>query len=417
MKIAEVIKYEGDNKTIIWKHPSEDFNTLSQLIVHQSQEAILFLNGQALDTFGPGRHTLKTENIPLLTKALNILTDGENPFHCEVYFINKVEQMAIKWGTQNKFTFNETIGENVVPFEIGARGEMSIRVDNSRQLLLKLVGTENMLTQEQLIDYFFGIVVNQVKANLARTMREQNMSIFTVDEYLVDLSNVLKPVIEKELLDYGVQVEKFVVVSIKKPEDDPNYIKFRTLKFRNYADIEEARLEQSKLNIEKQGEVDRMLLESKGMVIKRQQEGYTYQQERGFDIASQAASNEAVGQFSSMGIGLGLATGIGGTIGNQVNMMTNSVMSSVDNAPNKNIVCTKCGEILSHDAMFCHKCGEKVVKEEHIECPSCKKSIVKGMFCIYCGYKFEEKKFCKSCGVELPSDAIFCVKCGSKVEA
>ena len=51
--IASVIKYEGDNSTFIWKHPCEDFNTSSQLIVHESQEAILFLNGQALDLFGP----------------------------------------------------------------------------------------------------------------------------------------------------------------------------------------------------------------------------------------------------------------------------------------------------------------------------------------------------------------------------
>lgn len=415
MKIAEVIKYEGDNKTIIWKHPSEDFNTLSQLIVHQTQEAILFLNGQALDSFGPGRHTLKTQNIPLLTKALNILTDGENPFHCEVYFINKVEQMAIKWGTQNKFIFNEVIENNVIPFEIGARGEMSIKVENARELLLKLVGTESLLTQEQLVDYFFGIVTNQVKANLARTMREQNMSIFTVDEYLVDLSNELKPLIESELSEYGVKVEKFVVVSIKRPEEDPNYIRFKNLKFRNYTDIEEERLEQNKLNIKKQGEVDRMLLESKGMAIKRQQEGYTYQQERGFDIASQAASNEAVGQFSSMGIGLGMATGMAGTIGNQVALMSNNAMSTAGQVFDNSNVCVKCGETLGKDALFCHKCGEKVLKEDNIECPNCKKNILKGTFCMYCGYKFDEKKFCGTCGEELPGDAMFCIKCGNKV--
>lgn len=65
MKIVDLIKYEGDNKTFVWKHPSEDFNTLSQLVVHESQEALLFKDGQALDLFGPGRHTLHTKNIPL----------------------------------------------------------------------------------------------------------------------------------------------------------------------------------------------------------------------------------------------------------------------------------------------------------------------------------------------------------------
>ena len=94
--ITSVIKYEGDNSTFIWKHPCEDFNTSSQLIVHESQEAIFFLNGQALDLFGPGRHTLETQNIPLLRRIINIPTGGESPFHCEVYFINKTEQMAIR---------------------------------------------------------------------------------------------------------------------------------------------------------------------------------------------------------------------------------------------------------------------------------------------------------------------------------
>ena len=89
--IVEIIKYEGDNTTFVWKSPVEDFNTGSQLIVHESQEAIFFMNGQALDLFGPGRHTLSTQNIPLLGKLLNLPTGGKTPFHCEVYFINKTE--------------------------------------------------------------------------------------------------------------------------------------------------------------------------------------------------------------------------------------------------------------------------------------------------------------------------------------
>ena len=98
-QISQIIRYEGDNSTFIWKHPCEDFNTTTQLIVHESQEAVFFMNGQALDSFGPGRHTLETQNIPLIKKFINIPTDGKTPFHCEVYFINLTEQMAIRWGT------------------------------------------------------------------------------------------------------------------------------------------------------------------------------------------------------------------------------------------------------------------------------------------------------------------------------
>lgn len=220
MKVASVIKYEGDNKTIIWKHPEEDFNKFTQLIVHESQEAIFFMNGQALDTFGPGRYTLDSENIPLITKTLNKFTDGENPFHCEVYFINKVEQMAIKWGTPEQFYFNENINGVDVPFKIGASGDMSIRVENSRKLLLKLVGTEEIFLQEKVMEYFFNIVVAKVKSSISRTMREQQMSIFTVDEHLIELSAGLKVLVEEDLFDYGIQLEKFIVASIKKAEGE-----------------------------------------------------------------------------------------------------------------------------------------------------------------------------------------------------
>ena len=95
-QIVDVIKYEGDNSTFIWKHPAEDFNIMSQLIVHESQQAVFFLNGEALDVFGPGRHTLETQNLPLIGKALNRLTGDTSPFHCEVYFINQTVQMAVK---------------------------------------------------------------------------------------------------------------------------------------------------------------------------------------------------------------------------------------------------------------------------------------------------------------------------------
>ena len=107
MAITEVIKYEGDNSTFVWKHPVEDFNTNAQLIVHETQEAVFFLNGQPLDLFGSGRYTLEIQNIPLLRHAINIPTGGQSAFHCEVYFVNKTEQMAIRWGTDSKVQYVE----------------------------------------------------------------------------------------------------------------------------------------------------------------------------------------------------------------------------------------------------------------------------------------------------------------------
>ena len=97
--LASIIKYEGDNETLVWKHPIEDFNLGSQLIVHESQEAIFFRDGQALDLFGPGRYTLETQQLPILEKLYQLPTDTEGTFHSEVYFVNRTTQMGIKWGT------------------------------------------------------------------------------------------------------------------------------------------------------------------------------------------------------------------------------------------------------------------------------------------------------------------------------
>jgi len=147
--IFQIVKYEGDNSTFVWKHPIEDFNIGTQLIVHESQEAVFFMNGQALDLFGPGRHTLETQNIPLVRKFFNKPTNDQTPFHCEVYFVNKVEQMAIKWGTDSKVQYMEPTYK--FPLLIGASGEMSLRVEDSRKLLVKIVGTEKSLGQASLM--------------------------------------------------------------------------------------------------------------------------------------------------------------------------------------------------------------------------------------------------------------------------
>lgn len=315
-QIADILKYEGDNSTFIWKHPLEDFNSLTQLIVHESQEAIFFMNGQALDLFGPGRYTLETQNIPLVGKALNRATGDKTPFHCEVYFINKTEQMAIKWGTDSKVQFMEPTYR--FPLEIGASGEMALKAENSRKLLVKLVGTEEYLTRSTLTSYFRGILNTKVKAYLAQVIREKQISIFEIDEHLETLSTTLKSMLVPVYLEYGIELAQFVVNTVVKPDGNAAYEKFKSLHFRQYADIAEAKLRQQVSVIEAETEAQRTVIASQAMATKRAQEGYTYQQERGFDVAHDVARNEAVGQFTNLGVGLGTAAGVGGAVGGLV---------------------------------------------------------------------------------------------------
>ena len=314
--IAEIIKYEGDNSTFIWKHPCEDFNSLTQLIVHESQEAIFFMNGQALDLFGPGRYTLETENIPKIGKVLNRTTGDKTPFHCEVYFINKAEQMAIKWGTDSKVQYvDPTYG---FPISIGASGEMSLRAEDSRKLLVKLVGTENYLGQQQLIGFFRAFLMTRVKTYIAQVIKANAINIFEIDENLTAFSENIHKLLIPDFADYGIALERFFVTNIVKPDGDRQYEKFKELHFRQYADIADATLRQKTDLIYAQTEAQKVVIDSQAQATKRAQEGYTYAQERGFDVAEKVAQNEAVGQFTNMGVGLGTMAGVGGAVGGVV---------------------------------------------------------------------------------------------------
>jgi membrane protease subunit (stomatin/prohibitin family) len=393
-QVASVIKYEGDNTTFIWKHPLEDFNSLTQLIVHDSQEAIFFMNGQALDLFGGGRYTLETQNIPLIGKILNRVTGDKTPFHCEVYFINKTEQMAIKWGTDSKIQYVEP--KYGFPISIGASGEMSLKVENSRKLLLKLVGTENTLGQQKIVNYFRAFLMTRIKTYMAKIIKLNMINIFEIDENLTEFSEAIRNLLIPDFLDYGLNLSKFFITTILKPDGDRQYEKFKELHFRQYADIAEAKIKQQTEVIYATTEAQKKIIDSQATATKRVQEGYTYQQEKEFEVATEVAKNEAIGQFTNLGVGLGTAAGVGGIVGGVVggtvkDALGNSSVQKESNYEN----CSKCGAVLAPNAKFCNECGEKVenpVINEKIVCSNCKKTVNKAKFCAECGAKLEQEK-------------------------
>ena len=411
MAIADIIKYEGDNSTFIWKHPCEDFNSTTQLIVHETQQALFMMNGQALDLFEAGRHTLETQNIPLVGKLFNRATGNKTPFHCEVYFINKTEQMAVKWGTDSKVEYVEpTYG---FPIQIGASGEMNLRISDARRLFIKVVGTENGLTQAGLVQKFRAFLMTRFKTYMANYIKENAVNIFEIDQKLSEISNSIHELLLPDFDEYGVSLVHFFVTTIVKPEEDGAYRKFKELHFRQYADVAEAKLRQNVGIIDQQTEAQRMVIESQALAQKRQIEGYTYSQERGFDVAETVASNEGTGNMSNLGIGLGVMTGIGSTVGGVVNQAIGGAMNPQGN--NTVMKCPKCAAELPQNAKFCLSCGGKIetLDTDEIICPVCEKKTHKGKFCIECGTTLAVK--CPKCGNELPNGAKFCLECGEKL--
>ena len=384
-KIADVIKYEGGNDVFVWKHPCEDFNSLTQLIVHESQEAVFMVNGQALDLFGAGRYTLETQNVPKLGKLLNRITGDKTPFHCEVYFINKTEQPAIKWGTASKVQYIEPVYG--FPVSIGACGEMTLRAADSRKLLLKLVGTETGLDRQTLVGFFRAVLMTRIKTYIAQVIKGSSINIFEIDEHLAEFSDGIKELLAGDFADYGIALERFFVTTVLKPDGDAQYERFKELHFRQYADITEAKLRQQTDIINAQTEAQKLVIDSQAQATKRAQEGYTYQQERGFDVAERVAANEAVGEFTNMGVGLGTMAGVGGAVGGMVSGMMNDAVGAAGAAPPVSAFCESCGARLVPGAAFCEECGAPVAAENGV--------------CKSCGYKFERNgKFCPKCGTK-----------------
>jgi len=419
MDELQIIKYEGDNTTFIWKHPIENFNTGSQLIVYESQEAIFFMNGQALDLFPPGRHTLETQNIPLIRKHFNRTTGDKSPFQCSIYFINKTEQMAIKWGTDSHVEYIEPTFN--FPIKIGASGEMSLRAEDSRKLLVKIVGTEKTINQKMLVQKFRGFLMTHVKTYLSNLILEYKINIFSIDKYLTEISKALHAKLALDFMDYGITLERFFLTTIVKPEGDKTYQRFKDLYFRQYADIAEAELRQKIGVIDQKTQAERMVIEARAKAEKRLLEGYTYNDERSFDVAERVASNEAVGQVSNLGVGLGMIAGVSGPVGQKMGGIMEDAMSE-NFAPNAQVdqksklfVCSKCGKPASMGARFCSECGGKIVdlSKNEIVCPTCGERTPKGRFCVKCGSPLVA--VCPNCNAEVDPDSKFCPECGHQL--
>lgn len=451
-KIADIIKYEGDNSTFVWKHPCEDFNSLTQLIVHESQEAIFFMNGQALDLFGPGRHTLETQNIPALDKFLNKTTGGDTPFHCEVYFINKTVQMAIKWGTDSKVRFlDPTYG---VPLEIGASGELNLQVSDARKLLTKIVGTMNGIAWDDrgggftksLSASFRPLISTAVKTNLSACIKEQNINILEVDQSLGLLSDVLRRNILPGFEEYGLTIPEFYVTTVVLPERDHNFERIRelhtvSLQQKTYeaqatitAAERQAKLEEETTKTElARRQAERELIHAQAVAQAQRMAGLAeaevmrakgYNEKDVLQAEVQKAYAEGLGNMTITGggggvagdmIGLGVGLAAAGAVGGQVGEMFKGFGATTEPAPTKQITCPNCNSAVPENSKFCLECGTKIeiLNENEVICPACGKKTAKGKFCMECGASLIAK--CAKCGAELPSGAKFCLECGEKV--
>mgnify|MGYP000689273429 CR=1 FL=1 len=467
MALSELIKYEGDDSTFIWKYPHEDFNSMTELIVHESQEAIFFANGQAADTFGPGRYKLDAKNIPILTNLINIVT-GISVFHCEVFFINKTVQMAVKWGTDSKVRLVEpTLG---VPVELGASGEMNLAISDGRKLLLKLVGTMKGIAWDDggagftksLQTSFRPLISTAVKSNLPSVIKKQGIDIVEIDENLSELSEALRFKMLPGFEEYGLTIPQFYLTNVVLPENDPSFRRLKELHTislqKRMAEAEaEVRTSQAesrasymtaeaeaeaKIKAAQRGavlegqtteteiarrEAERKLIQAQAEAQVAQMAGLAeaaVMQAQGYNqkdvlqaevqkayaegIGNMGATNPSGGSGSVMGdmIGLGAGMAAMGAMAPQVGEMMKGF-----NFGGQDEVNVQTG----NQTTQCPKCGNilPVNAKFCLECGTKVEKLAEGeMICPICGKKTPKGKFCMECGQPLVHR---CPNCGLEV--
>lgn len=283
MALIDVIEYEGSSDVLVYKYPHSDFSTMSQLIVRESQEAILYKDGKMLDAFPPGRYTLHTKNIPLLSKLVNLPFGGNSPFKCDVFFINKTIALDYKWGTKSQIKVMDM--HYRLMLDIGASGVVGIKVQNPSDLMRKIVGTQSELRAETCLNYFRENISAKVKEYLGKVMQKPEMDFLILETCLSDFSAAVKEQLNQLFLDIGVELYNFVISSIQIPKEQYSVIQ------KGQYDIQQALYAAKIKKIEAQGDAEAQVIRSQGMAQSRKVEGYNWADEQIAEITKIYAAN------------------------------------------------------------------------------------------------------------------------------
>jgi len=294
MALVDVVQWNAPRGVYAVKHPQKDLGTWTQLIVQETQEAMLMKEGRYFGPFPPGRHTLDTKNFPLLEKFMRIPFGGKTPFTAEVWFVNKATALDVKWGTATPMQLKDPTYNIMLP--VRSFGQFGIKVGDTKKFLEKLVGTLPAFTEDSLVSYFRGVVLARAKDLIAEHILHQKISILEISAYLSDVSDLLEGHLGQEFEEYGLELQKFRVISISTPEDDPAVVRLKDA-------------------LAKKAEMD---------II-----GFNYQQERSFEVMQAAAANEGassgvMGAGMGAGMGIGMGAAMGGQMGGMMGQMNTS---------------------------------------------------------------------------------------------
>ena len=226
MALLDVVRWDPASGEILAAFPEGAIALGAQLIVRENQEAILFKEGRALDSFRPGRHTLKTGNLPILEKVINLPFGGQTPTPAEVYFVVRTEIPNLKWGTKSPILLQDPLYNVAVPLR--AFGSYSIRVKDARAFLLMAIGTWKASSSEDVgVALRDLVILPKVQDFISETLYKQNVTVLKVMTLLEEIGIAGKGNISEAFASFGMEVVRFVVESINVPEDDDSVRQLR----------------------------------------------------------------------------------------------------------------------------------------------------------------------------------------------
>jgi len=225
MAILDVIEFLDPTGTqMVHRVPeggSGDFRLGSQLVVRESQAAVFFRDGKALDVFGPGRHTLSTMNIPLLTGLLSLPFGGTSPFRAEVDFVNLADFIDMKWGTMEPVTFRDSQFGMV---RLRAFGTYSMAIADPQLFVNKIVGTQGIYDTGQIVDYLRSIIVSRFNDIMGNTMT----TLLDLPARYNDVGAGMRASVTDDFANMGLNLKAFYVTSITPPDEVSKRIDERT---------------------------------------------------------------------------------------------------------------------------------------------------------------------------------------------